>query len=71
MHWWKFVFLFSDVHSETTFASIVSLRDKKNRGKLTKEERAIYGRAREILDLDYTNQPTDEERDFMRRLNGG
>lgn len=71
LHWWKFVFLFSDVKSDTTFANMVSLRDKRNRGKLSKEERVIFNRSREILDLDYDNQPTEEEREFMRRLKGG
>lgn len=71
LHWWKFVFLFSDVAGGSTFANIVSLRDKRNRGKLSKEERAIFNRSRDVLDLNYINEPTEEERDFMRRLNGG
>ncbi len=70
LHWWKFVFLFSDINSDCAFANIVHLRDKRNRGKLSKEERAIYNRSREILDLNYNREPTEDERDFMRRLKG-
>lgn len=70
LHWWKFVFLFSDINSDCAFANMVHLRDKRNRGKLSKEERAIYNRSREILDLNYDSKPTEDERDFMRRLKG-
>lgn len=70
LHWWKFVFLFSDINSDCAFANMVHLRDKKNRGKLSKEERAVFNKSRAILDLNYTNEPTEEERDFLRRLKG-
>lgn len=71
LHWWKFVFLFSDVRSDCAFSNIIYLRNKKNEGKLTKEERKIYMRSREVLDINYNNKPSEAEREFMRRLQGG
>lgn len=71
LHWWKFVFLFSDIKSDCAFSNMVYLRNKKNEGKLTKEERKIYVKSREILDINYDDTPSEEEREFMRRLQGG
>ncbi len=70
LHWWKFVYLFSDVNADCAFSNMVSLRDKRNRGKLTKEEREIFNRSRELLDLDYDDEPSEEEQEFMRLLEG-
>ncbi len=71
LHWWKFVFLFSDVKPDCAFSNMVYLRNKKNEGKLTKEERKIYVKSREILDINYDDKPSKEESEFMRRLQGG
>lgn len=70
LHWWKFVYLFSDVNADCTFSNMVSLRDKRNCGKLSKEERAIFNRSKDLLDLDYNIEPSEEENEFMRRLKG-
>lgn len=48
MHWWKFLALFSDLGSETTFCGLVGMRKRIKTGKATKEERAL---ARELGDL--------------------
>ena len=71
LHWWKFVFLFSDVKEGCAFSNMVYLRHKKNEGKLTKEERAIFNKSRALLDINYDDKPSEEERDFMRLLQGG
>lgn len=68
LHWWKFVFLFADISADCAFSNMVNLRDKRNRGRLSKEERAIFNRSREILDLNYEEEPSEEEKEFMRRL---
>lgn len=68
LHWWKFVFLFMDVDKDCTFSFLVSLRDRKNKGKLDKEERRLWMDIRETVDLDYTNEP-EEESEFMKLYN--
>lgn len=70
LHWWKFVFLFMDVNKDCTFSYLVSLRDKKNKGKLDKEEKKIWGQLREIVDLDYT-QEEEEKDDFLKKYEEG
>lgn len=71
MHWWKFCYKFLEIGKDTTFSNIISLRDKKNRGKLTSEEKNIFIESREILDLDYDSEPSEEESKFMNLFNGG
>lgn len=71
LHWWKFVFLFSDLNEKCAFSNMLYLRQRKNEGKLSKEERKIYLKSRKILDVDYDDEPSDEEREFMERLKGG
>lgn len=69
LHWWKFCYKFFDIKKDTTFNNIINLRDKKNRGKLSKEERDVFFESREILDLDYDSEPTEEESKFMNLFN--
>lgn len=71
LHWWKFVFFFMDVNKDCTLSCFISLRDKKNKKKLNKEERAFWINMRNLLDLDYTPEPTDDESDFMKLWNNG
>lgn len=51
MHWWKFVAMFYDLNPETTFERIVDMRNRKNQGKLTKEEVSLWYQMSDILDL--------------------
>ncbi len=71
LHWWKFVFLFMDVNKDCTFSYLVSLRDKKNKGKLDKEEKKAWGQLREIVDLDYVREEEEEKNDFLRKYEEG
>lgn len=73
LHWWQFVFLFMDVNKDCMFSQLVSLRQKKNSGKLTQEERKLYYSLREITDLDYIPEDEEEEEvdEFMLAWNGG
>ena len=71
LHWWKFVFLFMDVDKDCTFSYLVSLRDKKNKGKLDKEEKKVWGNLREILDLDYIPLDEEEKSDFLKLYEEG
>lgn len=71
LHWWKFYYKFFDIKEGTTFSNIISLRDKKNKGKLSKEEKALFIESREMLDLEYESEPSEEESKFMKLFNGG
>ena len=71
LHWWKFVFLFTDLTDGCAFNNILSLRQRKADGKLTKEERAVFMKAPEIFDLDWEPYEEEEESEFMRLLRVG
>lgn len=71
LHWWKFYYKFFDIKEGTTFSNIISLRDKRNKGKLTKEEKKVFIDSKEILDLEYSNEPSEEESKFMKLFNDG
>ena len=59
-----------DVDKDCTLSYLTSLRDKKNKGKLDKEEKNIWYTMRKILDLDYIPDEEQEESDFMKKWNG-
>lgn len=69
LHWWKFVFFFMDVNKDCTLSYFISLRDKKNKKKLNKEEKAIWIRMRNILDLDYSTEIQEDDSEFMKLWN--
>ena len=71
LHWWKFCYYFLDISADSSFSNIIGLRQKKAKGKLSKEEKEIYLKSREIFDLDYSSEETEEESEFMKILNGG
>jgi len=65
MHWWTFIGLFNEIGGDCYFAQIVSIRDKKRRGKkLDKLEQEFYRRNRK--DIDFTQHFTDEEEDALK-----
>ncbi len=74
LHWWKFLALFMDLGSETTFCQLVSLRKRVKSGKATKDERQTameMGDLFEIPDLDYRTLAEREiEADFLSKLKG-
>lgn len=71
MHWWTFVGLFMEIR-ESVFATVLNLRQKKNRGKkLEKHEKEFWDENRGICVL--KARLTDEEiaeRDALERLLG-
>lgn len=63
LHWYTFLSYYQEI-GDCLFAHVVSIRDKKSRGKpLDKQEREFYRRNREIIDLK-TNY-TDAEKDIL------
>lgn len=71
MHWWKFVFYFMDIDKDCVLSQFISLRQRKNEGKLTKEEKKVWSSMREILDLDFVYEESEEESKFLNMWNGG
>jgi len=75
MHWWKFMTLFMDMGSDTTFSNLVSLRKRVKTGKATKEERAAAREIEDIFDLPEIDNRTLEEREidneFVERFKRG
>jgi hypothetical protein len=69
MHWWTFISHFSEL-PESTFRRIVYLRDQRNKGKLTKEEREEINRfGREVIDL-IDPQIEHEREELIKQLRG-
>lgn len=67
LHWWNFVYLFLDIGQDCMFNQLIYYRQRKNEGKLTKDEKKVYISMRKILDLDYVDDEEDDE--FMKKLN--
>ena len=72
LHWWKFIYYFFDLDEKSFFSQMLYLRNQKNKGKLTKEEKIVYSNLENILELENEEQYTEEEQEkinkFMRRL---
>lgn len=63
VHWWTFVGAYSEI-GDCFFAQVVSIRDKKARGKaLDKQEREFYRKNRDVVDLKV--QLTENEKNIM------
>ena len=60
-HWWTFVGAYMEI-GDCSFANIVSIRNKRYKGKkLEKWEKEFYRENRELIDLPYNLAPEDEE----------
>lgn len=72
MHWWKFMALFMDLGSETTFSQLIGLRKRVKTGKASKEERQAALEIKDIFDLPEIDNRTLEEREaeqaFMNKF---
>lgn len=75
LHWWKFLALFMDLGTETTFCQLVSLRKRIKTGKATREERNAareMGEVYEVPDVDTrTLEEKQREADFIRLVTQG
>ncbi len=71
LHWWKFSYMFLDLKEDCFFNRLIHLRRQKKLGKLTKEERELYYKIKDIVDIPEAR--TSEEQsvadEFMRLLN--
>jgi hypothetical protein len=73
MHWWKFLALFMDLGSETTFSSLVSLRKRLRTGKASKEEQAAAREMGDLVELPDILTPEEQasEAEFLRLVAEG
>lgn len=70
MHWWTFFGLYMEI-GESTFSTVVSIRDKKRRGKkLEKWEQEFYRNNKHLVDLKARAERSEEEKDALRELFG-
>lgn len=71
LHWWTFLGYFNEI-GEGLFSLVVSIRDKKNKGKpLEKYEKEFYQKNKGLIDLKtrYTKEEL-EEQEYWNRLLG-
>lgn len=71
LHWWTFLGYFNEI-GEGLFSLVVSIRDKKNRGKsLEKYEQEFYRKNKEMVELRtrYTKEEL-EEQEYWNKLLG-
>lgn len=71
MHWWTFFGYYMEI-GQCMLATVVSIRDKKRRGKkLEKWEREFYRNNKGIVDLKVKKiERSDEEKEELRKLFG-
>lgn len=71
MHWWTFFGYYMEI-GECTLATIVSIRDKKRRGKkLEKWEQEYYRDNKKLIDLKPKQaERSEEEKEELRKLFG-
>lgn len=66
LHWWKFRSLFADLGRDCFFNTLVSLRSRKNSGKLTKDEKEFVQRNADIITL--TERHSSAAEDFISKI---
>lgn len=70
VHWWEFVFAFMELPEDCMMSKILYFRSRRNAGKLTKEEREVWAKNRELFELEdvQTAEEKKQLEDFMNRL---
>lgn len=69
MHWWTFISYYNEIGGDCTFSQIVSIRDKKARGKaLDKADMEWYRRNRKLVD--FKRNYSDAENELMKQWGG-
>lgn len=62
LHWWVFLALFMDLGKDTTFCSLIGLRNRVWTGKATKEEKELAEQLGESFDVPEPDTSTMEQR---------
>ncbi len=66
LHWWKFLALFMDLGSETTFCQLIHLRKQVKTGKASKEEKRAAQEMGEMFEISEADTRTVEEKEIER-----
>ena len=67
LHWWEFRSLFADLGRDCFFSTLVSLRSRRNSGKLTKAEQEFVNRNIDIVSLSERKHSTAAQ-DFISKI---
>lgn len=65
LHWWAFRSLFSDL-GESFFNTLIGLRTRRNKGKLTREEKEFVLEHSELIELEERHSKAAE--DFISKI---
>ncbi|HCX63444.1 MAG TPA: hypothetical protein DHU59_13550 [Clostridiales bacterium] len=70
VHWWEFVLAFMELPEDCFMSRLIQLRTQKAKGKLSKEERELYYKIRDIVDLkeEYSVEEQKQINEFMELL---
>lgn len=75
LHWWKFLALFMDLGSDTTFCNLINLRKKIKTGIATKEEKMAAQEMGDIFEIPEPDtrslEEKEKEAEFMAALGIG
>ena len=69
LHWWTFISAYYEI-GDCTFAQIVSIRDKKARGKKLEKAEAEWYKKNQNL-VDFRKVYSDTEKDFLKQWGAG
>lgn len=70
LHWWTFLGAYMEI-GESLFSQILSIRQKKAKGKkLEKWEQEFYRENKDLIDLKVKVERSEEEKDELRALFG-
>ena len=65
LHWWSFIAAYMEMGGDCVYSNIISIRDKKARGKkLEKHEREWYRRNRAMVDIE--TKYSDEQEALLK-----
>lgn len=67
LHWWKFRSLFSDLGKDCFFNTLISLRSRKNSGKLTDSEKEFVRNNPDVISLSERRQSSAAQ-EFISKI---
>lgn len=70
VHWWEFALAFMDLPEDCMMSKILYYRTQYAKGKLTREEKMVWAKNRDIFELEETQTAEEKEKydNFMNRL---
>ena len=70
VHWWEFALAFMDLPEDCMMSKILYYRTQYAKGKLTREEKMVWAKNRDIFELEEIQTAEEKEKydNFMNRL---